>query len=1339
MAAASGPGGIVNAPGFSGMAGGPLSDVWHHMSALQYGGGVGMNTNQAFTESVRQFFDSTAKDDRVVFNPSDNVTHTARTMMQIMGNRSMKLAFIIADRIVDPFRGWINQVIPTLYTDKANIDVMVEEDLMHVADPLPHYGVVRVGQTIGYNLHKELSQVGFGLDMELTRFMNPGGMDMYMRRVLQISNAVERRIYIATIEALLSSNLLREKRLRMAPSHFSIGTIQRQQVKNFCATCFGDGPTQLQNMFNAAYTHISNFAGVQPNAIIIGPKTQTRLDRGADRSPVVFIGVSMDPEQVGFMEYQSRQSVQRAFPENVAVYVDRGLTLNPAAPPYELLVNNATIAEFGISGPYNVLSQLSCDEEAKFCTDKCNISLSDMQRRNGGFVRIKYTDSLAMTFFWGDPAQFKDPTSPHGRLGWQKHDRPEAMHDDDDDDYSGMDPLQAARQAYRQYYGVRYEEYRGRSRAVRTSPKLSFLQYEDGHLTQWVRVLGQISTDHWDHKTFRSYAEAGLRAAMKDDDFKRKLNNGLLAYVEFCRTLESQVISGVELYNFIAALIEKNRGNTEVRNGIPILKPNAWGSLDLPDAAMDFIPPCYASPSGCLYMAARGDQYPGIQALAKRAREGIEAAYEIVNEFLPSSRAVQADLAPSIYEDTGKGVHTLAMTLTAMRPAMWIRMGTGPSSVGTSSLGTQFFPMATVDGKFDGKIRADGVLEMNKYTISVGGARSIEFENVPLITLERVANIKVTNYARSLAMMGGQTLKTIGTLYSRMFAIESAEPFSELVVLVGRQDGGSSSFSRARAMVAGLNKGDLEQIKNYIEKLFVLVEAQPTVFSDAAQKRSYLSKRKKKTEEAEKILSQFEKDYDKSADHNHDNPMWMQLYSPDAIKFADSDQGQRMAAAAQKAISDGSARLEFPTVPEWMRSQPGATHLGASTSISPVTSDGARRFGRTPLVFTPNMILPALTNPDIVVVPSEPDQNDNQPLDATGRYARDTNTLAARPEFRPVGQQSGGLQSNISLTDLPGVRFQELSKRGNFRAFGQSGNIHFLDRLDNAISREGNTLLRMWMTAYALSSIEEWTEVERLTSKNQPLPIHCAVTNIRLVQQTETAILLATGPETGANWLASPMYTTHVDGTIAKMGGRFQVMHGCLIHGQNRVQVMYHIAPAAIEGGAGTKFYPFPSYYGKPGTESNSSKILRMRGYARPDLVVFGVSPSEAASKPTEFDLIGRTAKERMNNLNPRIEGGQGPGYNQDGTLQSYFKLSSADFHESVWNFRALMHASRTFGTYAFQTTYGVWSEKDKKLVPTEMSTGPRKSGYGHGAAEVWDGSRPTFGLFDVRKNSIPA
>ena len=1321
--------------------------MWQQRAALQRGDGINAKTNQELTENVRLFFDSQPKRD-VTIDPRDHVVHTARTLLQVMGDASRKIAFVIADRIVDPFASWINQVLPSLYTDRTSIQVLVEEDKPHIAHDVPFWGTVRRVQTTGYQYHIELSQKGLGMEMELIRFLAAGGRQMYLRKLNQISNAVQRRTYISTIEALLTSKLREEKRLRMAPSHFSLGTLAQIEVSNFCASCWGDGDMVMRKRYMAASARILQRAGVLPDVAIIGPNTQSRL---VDQKPGVrirFIGQGMDPKDPAMMEYLSQEPVPTAFPDNVSIYIDRGLTLEDGAPPVQLLVNDVSMMEFGVAGMENILSQLDCTETERFCTSKTNISLSDMGGNRGGFVSMDAIEMMANQYLWGNPELFGDPGSPDGKFGWYE----EAMGDmvEDDGEHIDEDYWHAAQATLRTAYMVRFNELNARLTQKPLNRQLSYLEYQDGQVARWVRVMGQIAPKDWTHEKFLKYARASLNVAYPTSESRAAATAGLNAYIQLCENIEGQPISRTQVLEWVNGLFAVNRSVYD-NNGLRELGANQHGSLNLPGADPNVTlveyPIGYNNAGGCVTIFHTGEAtYPKAHALAKNAALFLLDVFAKANMHLGSSRSVEVDLAPRTYQAGARGAYALAMAITKHRPAMWVRVpGTGTrSGQAETSLGTAFAPIATVD---NARLPTTPfALFRNEYVIAIGDNQVLTIQNVPLIYFDHVAGAKITNYTRALAMMGSRThLKYQNIL--RILPDDVRNLFYDTVVYLGKKDGIASSFQLARAFVDGFTiSNGANAARDLVKSLSVLTVRDKTVFNTPTEKRKWIAENGSNRKKAEEVIEKLQRSYDNKDDTNRGNPFWMQLHSPLAHEEFESDLGRKLLRKLETSVKNEKrtrtirfAPLMDPVTKKdiprpWMNSMPTEVRFGEG--IDATTDDGAAIFYRTPLTFHPNLIEVALIpDTDILMAPSEPGTDDQTPLDPRGPY-QDTNQLLQHPDYAPMGASTGGYQSNVHAGDLPGIRTAEL--RFTFSRFGRTTNPALHSRIDDCIQKCADPLLRLWATAYALTSIEEWDQVKSLMTNNTPLPMHSVPLYPRIIQQTESGILMVRGPQTGANWFSNPHYATGMNPNNKYVVGNFTVMTASMVHGEKRVEVMYHVSPVAIEGGANTDYYPFPDYWAHDGGEVQQSLILQMAGPSRPSLLVLSASPSEAYKIPGGFDIAGRTQQERMTNMNDRVEAISGRGFNVDGTRRREFQLSTTAYHKKIWKWNKLIEGGAGhFGTWAYQTHQGVYDRETCKLMPTVFSKSPRKTGYGTGSVDVWNGDGKTFGHFNILANAV--
>ena len=371
----------------------------------------------------------------------------------------------------------------------------------------------------------------------------------------------------------------------------------------------------------------------------------------------------------------------------------------------------------------------------------------------------------------------------------------------------------------------------------------------------------------------------------------------------------------------------------------------------------------------------------------------------------------------------------------------------------------------------------------------------------------------------------------------------------------------------------------------------------------------------------------------------------------------------------------------------------------------------------------------------LLYVPSHPNTEDKQPLNllapnSGGWLAK----LKKDSDYEPI--ESNDYNSNVNIWDVPGIRSPStmmMMMRTNVTKYRDVYNETLNTRF-KSLRKESNSLTRLISSIYCLTSIKLWKDVQNLAIKNVPLPIHPIPVYIRGGQRTETAIMGIRGPKTGQIWYSSGNYTTGVNVTGKWITGSYTVWATAIVTDPNRIELLYNIAPAGIEGGFGTEFYPFPSNHARP-EEAYKSEILTQPGQKRPSLIVLSASPTEARELLTigDFDLIGRSTTERFRNVDRTLE-------EMGGRVAGEYQLSTRLFYDELWNFREIIgHSRGSFGTYSSRTMSSYWDEDSNKLGNFKQSTSVRKTGYGIGSAKVWNGIDEGFTLFNRSNNTINA
>lgn len=475
-------------------------------------------------------------------------------------------------------------------------------------------------------------------------------------------------------------------------------------------------------------------------------------------------------------------------------------------------------------------------------------------------------------------------------------------------------------------------------------------------------------------------------------------------------------------------------------------------------------------------------------------------------------------------------------------------------------------------------------------------------------------------------------------------------------------------------------------------------------------------------------------------------------------QFAQFTNAGASVAALSKALKDTFddfkyKKTESSPVDTPMRFSAHANVDSPPTSIGapsrPTTIDSTvmpDKYGRTPLTFHRSMIKQLFTTPTglttyglmnvpgtdyPIFIPSQPNTHDKQHMNITeDSMARQSKNLFNHPDYTPI--KHNGKQSNVTVADVPGIRYAERFMNGNNATYKTPYSKAQHARFDEFCTIH-SPLTRLISGAYALTSIEHFREVRKLCSKNIPIPIHTMPTFINIIQRCETMILGKSGPQMGSMMLSAANYAVGTNVRNKLVEGSLTCYFKGVVEEPNLVAALPNVMPVKIEGGAGVDFHKFPKYYGNP-HQAHTSPIIREAGGTRPSLVVFSCSYEEAKiiDRTEDFDLIGRGVKERFANANDALERASF-GYKNE------FVLSAARFHEHIWNFRHIIAATDgRYGTYASKTYYGTYDFATRSIGVFHPSTSPRQYCFGAGAADYWNGKRDTVPMFNEAINRIP-
>lgn len=1414
---------------------------------LQNKGFDSTSTRESLENELTLRFGQPAVNKNIRADPRSEVKVTANTLSELMGNNGETISHYISDKISDPFIDWMYQIFPGLWTDHQSISVFFAFDVPGIARPTAEFGRTRRVQTKSTSIFKQMGRVGLGLEMALDVFLAPGGMATYQRKVNQIVQGHLRLTYVSFMDALLTAKHTEKEHALLRPLFFSAGTLSKLQKTNFCATCFGDSDFVMRNLYNGAASKIENSTGFRPNFMIIGPNTQNRVIDKASSAPVIFISQSkLSPELI---EVVSKHPVPRAFPDEVSIYVDKGITYGSTdAPPSKSLENLTHMVEHAIAGMETVKNVIDTNEGERFTTKKLNIGMTQMDRNGGGeFVSMDFIEMLENTFLWGNVRE-----GAHGSLGWMEDEMHGGNHSNhrgdiyDDNDNNGMNNDRQHRFSIQTSTSRFQDDNRRFTSTNNTRNHLSnpsnsmenFLKYKDetSGSSKYVTTIGQISQIHLPKDVLAEYA-THLKLVLYDtlEQF-RIAEHGLRSYLQLMRCIESQTPSKLTANAYFKDLIEQNISasfniNKEFAgrdvNGVTSYKTNELGGWDLPVRKTDLnlrYPLGFNNPAGILVIDAQGAEAGWADAakLAAPAAEFIRDFYKKVSDHMTSSTAVKKDLCPPQYQDGLKGAYTLATLITKHRPSLWVpivnpKIATPVSAltgdVADKSLKQLEYPLHIISA-FASNV-SPGFLNpnqnrfystnTNKYVVRVApfvievaglsGSKYFVIPYIPLVIANSVPEFNLGRRALIMSKLGGKTI----TLFSHLIFALNTESLTTLLenVLQHIAKFDKPDFKHLRAVVYGLSQIPVNQ--NNTELIAVITGLNE---SNTSKPTSSAIKEKAKV-----IIKKFYDGYKNiiESDKSSDNRYWIEMYSDNAKTVLKSKPGivikelfsrilERLHLFSNKILKQSKIALypksifhnpnvdsaqgfddntQFTESDADDSKNKGFIHLKiddllgklvgqlktlsiseSTTNVlfgAPVvefnklsgepsaqstskTAEKSVRYARTPLTFQKSMIKLLFEESDDyqLYLPSQPNTNDEHPLivrsNTTGKLET-LDSLENDEDYLP--QETSDYNNNVGIWDVPGIRMSALATNHNHSKYRDIYNTTLADRI-HSLRTESNAMMRLIAAVYCLTSIKHWTDVKQLAIKNVPLPFHPMPIYIRGAMKTETAVMGIRGSETGQIWYSSGNYTTGVNVDNKWLTGSYTVWVTAIVSDPRRVEILYNIAPAQIEGGLRLEFYSFPSGYSTP-EKAYTSELNTVPDKDRPSLICMCASPTEAKTVLSmgDFDLIGRSLKERFRNINAAKE------YNTFSGKQ--FKLGTRDFYDRLWSLKELIEHNPDFGTFSSVTYFSTFDQKTNRLSNFHKSTSARKTGYGIGSADVWNGIKPAFPAFDAAANTINA
>ncbi len=677
-----------------------------------------------------------------------------------------------------------------------------------------------------------------------------------------------------------------------------------------------------RNLNNGATDKIGRATGERPDFMIIGPNTQNRLVDKAPAETVFFM--SHDIKTNELVRVQSQGPVPRAFPDNISIYTDKGLTYGDKNAPATKLIENLTYStEYAVAGVEQVLNQLDpCNNEC-FLTKKLNIGLSDMHRNGGGFVSMNYVELLKQTFLWGNV----DVPGKHGKLGWMEEEMFGDYGGDGRDIYDQHLASQRQHRFSEQPTLAHFNEFSRKHYSEVVKDVENFLKYKDEHIgtEKYVNTIGQISRTYFSDETLKDYSNLLRTVFYKSDEDVTKAERGLSAYFQLMRSIESQRPSKDVMDGYAKILIQQNIGRSyntgrifvaPAVNGVKSFRTNEFGSWDLPIKQpadpYDNIryPIGFNNPAGILTIDAQGETAGWIDAakLAKLAAAFLRDLYKKASDHVESCTAVKKELCPPQYQEGLKGAYTLATLITKQRPSLWVpvvkphtdtqtpgnaarlsgqsKTSTDPGIDKSISHITSSYAQENSDGFMDKDARTfisqnRGVYDpqFGPFIVLFPTKEKGKFEKfaipyVPLVIASQSEGFNVGKNGTALARMGGNTVQDLLEItYRYSKTSKSMTVLLNVLDLLGKKSNDENSFLQLRGFVNGLvnisdkDETDNQKIVNAIEVQVAKVaklltkNTQPERQNASSIVHSYYTSYTKKKEESKRVPRPKPKEY----------------------------------------------------------------------------------------------------------------------------------------------------------------------------------------------------------------------------------------------------------------------------------------------------------------------------------------------------------------------------------------------------------------------------------------------------------------------------------------------
>jgi len=443
-------------------------------------------------------------------NPRDGVRTEKITYGDYLARSRKEFTYEMVDSLSQLVPETVLKFFPWVHTDSSQIQVILKEEINAIAPEAPYYAPAPNVQSTERSWTAEISYAHQGAEMNTQFYSTPAGQLAWAAKNRQVDSAIVRFVITKFWMRMLMAGGEERNRELYSSCVFSAGLANEIAKQQHFAVLFDDTGVAMRTMLDTA----SQSAGGL-DLLLLDPVVYAMMKRNEEIGEMNGLTLSiMDSRAAGTggMMELPLAPVKTVSDGKYVVHVDKGTVVgHPDNPPFYHLRRPTYYNYHAMFGPRRILSQI--EKETDVRTHHLDVGMQNMRDATSKFERVKYSDSLANTYLWGDPlapgfADEHPEKDGNGHLG-----------------FGGADPK------------GHFLSFHMDGNECRRSGDASHAR--NGR-DEWVQVIGQIDPVHLRRPQLEKYIDSTMLRFYPDAAELARARTGLSALYKALYMLENQ-------------------------------------------------------------------------------------------------------------------------------------------------------------------------------------------------------------------------------------------------------------------------------------------------------------------------------------------------------------------------------------------------------------------------------------------------------------------------------------------------------------------------------------------------------------------------------------------------------------------------------------------------------------------------------------------------------------------------------------------------------------------------------------------------------------------------------